>query len=92
MIFRAIQELLSNAISYSKAHQVVVQLDVSSREVTVLVDDNGRGFDPQSVAEEGRMGLKLIRDRVDMLGGDFSIDSVLGQGTRVSFHVPAAAG
>jgi signal transduction histidine kinase len=53
------------------------------------VDDNGKGFDPDSVQQGTSLGLKLIRERAEMLGGNFELDSSIGKGTRVSFAVPA---
>ena len=90
MIFRAIQELLSNAARHSQASQVKVQIDASEAEVRVSVEDNGRGFEIDSIGDKGGMGLKVIRDRVEMLGGKIDIHSVVGQGTHISFHIPAA--
>jgi two-component system sensor histidine kinase DegS len=90
MIFRAIQELLSNAGRHSQASQVKVQMDMGDTNVKVTVEDNGKGFDPESVQQKGTMGLKLIRERVDLLGGYMNIDSVLGQGARVIFQLPLA--
>jgi two-component system sensor histidine kinase DegS len=89
MIFRAIQELLGNALRHSQASQVKVQLDAAGGEVKVSVDDNGKGFDLESLNETSGMGLKVIRDRVDMVGGEMDVDSVPGQGTRVTFTIPA---
>jgi len=89
MIFRAVQELLSNAQRHSQAVQVWVQIDASESDVKVSVDDNGKGFDANAGDEKGGMGLKVIRDRVEMLGGQMEIDSTVGKGTRVSFEIPA---
>jgi two-component system sensor histidine kinase DegS len=89
MIFRAVQELLSNAQRHSQAIQVWVQIDASEADVKVSVDDNGKGFDAKVDDETGGMGLKVIRDRVEMLGGQMEIDSTVGKGTRVSFEIPA---
>jgi two-component system sensor histidine kinase DegS len=89
MIFRAVQELLSNAQRHSQAVQVWVQIDASESDVKVSVDDNGKGFDASVGDEKGGMGLKVIRDRVEMLGGQMEIDSTVGKGTRVSFEIPA---
>jgi two-component system sensor histidine kinase DegS len=89
MIFRAVQELLSNAQRHSQAVQVWVQIDASEADVKVSVDDNGKGFDASAGDEKGGMGLKVIRDRVEMLGGQMEIDSTVGKGTRVSFEIPA---
>jgi two-component system sensor histidine kinase DegS len=89
MIFRSIQELLGNAIRHSQASQVKIQLEARDGEVKVSVDDNGKGFNVESLGETSGMGLKVIRDRVDMIGGEMDIDSVPGQGTRVTFSMPA---
>jgi two-component system, NarL family, sensor histidine kinase DegS len=88
MIFRAIQELLGNASRHSQASQIKVQIESSDIEVRVAVEDNGKGFDANIGLEHG-MGIKLIRERVEMLNGKFDVDSVIGQGTRITFQIPA---
>jgi two-component system sensor histidine kinase DegS len=90
MIFRAIQELLSNVSRHSQASQVKMQIDANDINVKVSVEDNGKGFDVDTLAEQSGMGLKVIRDRVDMLGGVMDVTSAIGQGARVMFQVPAA--
>ena len=89
MIFRALQELLGNASRHSHATMIKVYVDVAESFVKVSVDDNGKGFDSDVISQGGSLGLKIIKDRVDMLGGTFDIDSSAGKGTRVSFSVPA---
>jgi signal transduction histidine kinase len=56
--------------------------------IKVNVDDNGKGFDPDTLEKGGSLGLNLIRERAEMLGGNFELDSVVGKGTRVSFSLP----
>jgi len=89
MVFRAVQELLGNAARHSQATMVKVQVDIGSENVRVSVDDNGRGFDPEMLKSSTNLGLKLIRERAEMLGGSFEIDSSTGSGVRISFTVPA---
>jgi two-component system, NarL family, sensor histidine kinase DegS len=89
MMFRALQELLGNAARHSQATQIKVMLDMGEDRVRVSVDDNGRGFDPDAVQQGNSLGLKLIRERAEMLGGTFEVDSAVGKGTRVAFAVPA---
>jgi two-component system sensor histidine kinase DegS len=89
MLFRALQELLGNAARHSQASQVKVMLDMGEDRVRVSVDDNGRGFDPDAVQQGASLGLKLIRERAEMLGGNFEVDSAIGRGTRIAFAVPA---
>ena len=88
MIFRAVQELLGNAAHHSQAAMVKVILDMGNELIRVSVDDNGKGFDPESVLGGKSLGLKLIRERAEMLGGAFDIDSATGKGARISFSIP----
>jgi two-component system, NarL family, sensor histidine kinase DegS len=89
MLFRAIQELLGNTTRHSQATQVKVMVDMGDDRVRVSVDDNGKGFDADAVLQGTSLGLKLIRERAEMLGGSFEIDSSVGKGSRISFTVPA---
>ena len=89
MLFRAIQELLGNAARHSQAGLVKVVVDLGEDRIRVSVDDNGKGFDPESVLQGNSLGLKLIRERTEMLGGNFEVDSAIGKGSRILFAVPA---
>lgn len=89
MIFRAVQELLGNAARHSQATLAKIQLDLGADFIRVAVDDNGRGFDPDILNDSSNLGLKLIRERSEMLGGKFEIDSSIGSGARISFTVQA---
>lgn len=88
MIFRALQELLGNASRHSQATMIKIMIDMSETWVKVTVDDNGKGFNTEILAQGNSLGLNLIRDRVEMLGGSFEIDSIIGKGTRVTFLIP----
>jgi two-component system sensor histidine kinase DegS len=89
MVFRAIQELLGNAARHSQATLIKINVDLTDNLIRVSVDDNGKGFDVDTVQEQN-LGLKLIRERTEMLGGSFEIDSAMGKGTRVMFSLPAS--
>lgn len=89
MLFRAIQELLGNAARHGQGSMVKVILDMGEDRIRVSVDDNGRGFDPDVVQQGPSLGLKLIRERAEMLGGNFEMDSAVGKGARILFAVPA---
>jgi two-component system sensor histidine kinase DegS len=90
MIFRAVQELVSNASRHSKANSIRVHIDINEERVNVDVEDDGQGFNIEE-ALEGSMGLKVIKDRVEILQGEFNIDTAIGQGTRIGFRVPLAS-
>jgi two-component system sensor histidine kinase DegS len=89
MIFRAIQELIGNASRHSQATIVKVHIDLAEDMIRVSVDDNGKGLDVENIQQGNSLGLKLIRERTELLGGVFEIDSAVGKGTRVTFSVPA---
>jgi two-component system sensor histidine kinase DegS len=89
MIFRSVQELLNNAIRHSQAGLIKVQIDMDEAVIKVTVDDDGKGFDVGSEQVEKGMGLKVIRDRIEMMEGSIEIDSVAGQGARITFQLPA---
>ncbi len=88
MVFRAIQELLANIAHHSQATQVILQMDSSTTGFRVGIEDNGKGFDVEKVPVKGGMGLKVIRDRVQMLGGTMEIQSTIGHGTHILFQIP----
>ena len=88
MIFRATQELIRNAINHSQSNQIDVQIDVDDSFVMVTVEDDGNGFDIQEIDESQNMGLKVIKERVEMINGEFAVESQIGEGTMVRFKVP----
>ena len=90
MIFRAVQELVSNAVRHSKANSIRVHIDTSEDRVVVDVEDDGQGFNVEQ-ALDGSMGIKVIKDRVEILKGEFNVDTAIGQGTRIGFTIPIAA-
>jgi two-component system sensor histidine kinase DegS len=89
IIFRALQELLGNAARHSQASLIKVHVDMAESAVKVEVEDNGKGFDTSVLKQNNSLGLRLIRDRVELLGGSFDISSLLGSGTTVTFVIPA---
>ncbi len=91
-IFRVVQEALENAGRHAHPSHVQVSLRLDGRTAHVLVEDDGSGFDVQealaSAAEQRTIGLALIQDRAQMLGGTLDIDSVIGRGTRLLLEIP----
>ena len=57
--------------------------------VKVSVSDNGKGFDPATLEDSSGLGLKVIRERTEILGGFMEIDSAVGLGCKVTFQVPS---
>lgn len=88
MVFRSMQELLSNAIHQDQATLVKIQMDMGDNLIRLSLDDNGKGLDPESLEKDLNLGSKLIRERTEMLGGKFEMDSAPGKGSRVSLSIP----
>jgi two-component system sensor histidine kinase DegS len=88
MVFRAVQELLGNAARHSQATTMKVQVDMGNDATRVSVDDNGKGFDPDAANGSKSLGLRLIKERVELLGGTFDVDTAPGKGARIVFTVP----
>ncbi len=95
LIFRAVQELLTNAVRHNQdmpsKPQISVQMVIEENLVRVVVSDNGKGFNTEELNESSGLGLKLIKERVEMLGGYMDIESNPGQGARITFQVPVDA-
>lgn len=93
-IFRAMQEIIGNAIKHnlemSSKVKVDVDLTLESNSVKAIVKDNGLGFNLEEVKDRGGLGLKLIKDRVEMLGGKLAIYSEVGKGTEVVLIIPVS--
>lgn len=90
MVFRAMQELLSNVVHQNQASLVKVQLDMGDTLIKLSIDENGKGFDADVFSSTGNIGLKLIKERVEMVNGSFDIDSAPGKGSRVSLTIPVS--
>jgi PAS domain S-box-containing protein len=90
--FRIAQEALSNIRKHANASRVVVTLTGSDHDVTARIEDDGDGFDRAraDVSEPGHLGLSTMRERAELAGGSFAIDSAPGAGTRVEFRLPFA--
>lgn len=91
VLFRVIQELVQNILKHAQATEVTLQIVRHSEELTVLVEDNGVGFDPTALGLEAGIGLKNIESRMAYLGGRADFDAAPGRGTTVTLEVPLAA-
>jgi len=82
-IYRIIQELINNAIKYSKADEVLVQYFHSNENINLTVEDDGIGFDMESEKVISGTGLKNVKTRVHYLNGKVDIKSKPNQGTTI---------
>jgi signal transduction histidine kinase len=89
-MFRIAQEALTNAIRHSGATSIDVQLRASGDRITLLIRDNGSGIQEARNGEPRGIGLLGMRARARMAGGQFSIESSKGKGTRILVMLPVA--
>jgi signal transduction histidine kinase len=90
-LYRIVQEALNNAVKHSEAEHITVALASKNGGVAVTVEDDGRGFDPKDpLIRTRRLGLTSMEERAEALGGEMSIKSKRGVGTRVRVKVPLA--
>lgn len=89
-LVRVIQEALTNVRKHARATQVRVRFGTENGDMKIAIEDDGCGFDPEAVAQRAgqRFGVWTMRERVELLGGRFAIDSAPGRGTSVVVRLP----
>jgi signal transduction histidine kinase len=85
---RVVQESLHNIAKHSGAKNVQVEVAGATDELTLSVSDNGAGFDLQESKAAVGLGLISMRERIQLIGGEFAIDSTPGAGTRIRARTP----
>lgn len=88
IIFRIVQESLTNIARYAKASRVTVSVEQRRDDLFLTVGDDGQGFDVQQVGRRKTFGLLGMRERAIALGGILEVDSRVGSGTRIAVRIP----
>jgi signal transduction histidine kinase len=88
LIYRIVQESLTNISRYAKAREIKILIHFTPREIDVSITDDGCGFDPGEVMIKKTFGLLGMRERALTLGGDLMILSRPGRGTTIAVKVP----
>ena len=86
-LYRIAQEALTNAVKHATASKILVRLVTTPQEIELVVEDNGKGFEPSAKSSD-RYGLIGINERAKLLGGRARLSSTTGVGTRISVQVP----
>jgi two-component system, NarL family, sensor histidine kinase UhpB len=91
-LYRVIQEAVTNILKHAQATYVEIDLDLSQEDrVSVRIEDDGNGFvrQPAMLARaEGGVGLFGMQERINLIGGELSVDTALGEGTEIRVCVP----
>jgi signal transduction histidine kinase len=86
-LYRIVQEALTNVIKHANARTVSVVLTKKGDAVAAVIEDDGRGFDQEQIADGG-LGLVGMQERIALLGGRVAVESAEGRGTTVAVEVP----
>ena len=91
-IYRITQEAINNAIKYADSTHILVSLSHSENILSIVIDDNGKGFDPEKIKNvknaDGGMGMTFMRERIKYIEGRLFLNSEIGLGTRVTLNIP----
>jgi len=88
ILFRVLQEALTNVARHAKASRVAVALEQGKGELILAVADDGCGITSQKISGDGSLGLVGIRERIRPWGGRLEIAGLPGRGTTVAVHIP----
>lgn len=93
-ILNIVKEALNNIAKHAKAESVRVVLEFSNKKIFVLIEDNGKGFDSMATCKvnESNFGLNIMSERAEKIGGELSINSKPGAGTRIILQIPPGIG
>ena len=86
-VYRIVQEALTNVVKHAAAARASIVVTRKPASVLVMIEDDGRGFDP-TVREGGGLGLLGMRERVELLDGSFEVQAEPGQGTSLIVELP----
>ncbi|MEZ4875485.1 MAG: sensor histidine kinase [Flavobacteriaceae bacterium] len=88
MIYRLVQEIISNIRKHAEAKTILIQLLGYKDELNLIIEDDGKGFDYEVALAKGGLGLKSINSRVQFLDGTIHWDSELEKGTSIAINIP----
>ena len=91
VVYRVVQEAVSNAVRHAQATQIGVELRRGRHQIVVTVSDDGVGFDPEGTFLDGAgLGLVGMEERARLVGGTLQIDSRRDEGTEITLRIPLA--
>lgn len=88
LLYRIVQEALTNTVKHAHAKHIRVQLKRVKNDINLLVCDDGMGFDPDQQLSIEHIGLLAMKDSVELLGGSIAVKSAPGKGTQITVVCP----
>jgi signal transduction histidine kinase len=86
-LYHIVQEALNNALKHAAATRISLRLSQQQEKVSLTIADNGKGFKLVEVGDSGGLGLTSMRERIDSLGGDLTIDTEIGGGSKIQVEL-----
>ena len=87
-VYRIVQELVKNTLRHAEASELIVQLSAEDDLLNIVVEDNGKGFDPAEKLQNPGIGLQSIQSRLTLLHGTMEIESNPGAGATFTIDIP----
>jgi signal transduction histidine kinase len=90
LCYHVAREAVMNAVKHADASTITITLEPTAEGARLRVSDDGAGFDPDLGSPEGHYGLTMMKERAQVSGGEFRIDSAPGEGTTVTADFPTS--
>jgi signal transduction histidine kinase len=87
-LYRSTLEILNNVMVHAHATEIGIQIIKNHQDITMMIEDNGNGFNPDEIHSNKGLGLKSTFSRIESLNGKLYIDSVSGRGSIITIIVP----
>ncbi len=85
-LYRMVQEAINNTLKHAHAHNLNIQLNKLETEINLLIEDDGKGFNPLKITKG--LGLNSLKSRAAKVGGQLHIDSYVNRGTTLIIEIP----
>lgn len=88
--YRIVQEAITNAFKHAQARRISIKLSLQGTNATIVVQDDGRGIDYNTITASHGIGLAAIRERAELIGARIEISTKVDHGTRLTLSIPVA--
>ena len=87
-LYNIIQEFINNILKHRQASHAMITLVEKNKKLILIIEDNGQGFDKETIPEKDGLGINQIDARIQMMKGKFNIESGKGKGTKITIELP----
>lgn len=86
-LYRVVQEAINNALKYADSNYILISLSHSENIMSIIIDDDGKGFDIKKLNKDSGMGLFFMKERICYINGRIFMNSIKDQGTRITINI-----